>query len=655
MGANPAFSSNKVVQINPGESYPEKFMGLPNPDWDLIDLGLTPEAFSVVSYLGRWKKVLRDKDNNLRWGASQQVCTIAKACFGSAYPNSPDGVLRRKANDAIGELVAHRIIEVQKRNPSDPFSSNNYFFLRKSEWEKPTHFQSSNVRKGRPAGITKPKVRSSEDRGISVRSSEDHDSICTSEDRSRTSQVQQRSSEDHKDIYEFKFKTLDSLNSDLITPDSCKSGNAEDLFFEEGELNQQFKPGGDRSTEKPEKHGLDQTKGSNETSSSAAEKLPKKEKSKRMQSRDERKAKYLAPGTGSYSAPAKPKWHPEEFDAWHPKYCALKQAVRGTPRRDRTEAAIAWATLPEMFVPKDFPSEDDLLQALRMGWAEFERRSWEAIAKGERCVPVPDAEVFLLGTTTRDPYWWIVAEGDLPLPQAEIFDRLWHGWSEGCQRMQQERQVFATPGSRKEAENAWRYLVQINGEEAISQRVDPSDLCQFYFERKLKAKDPAVAKLSTFLEPDKIEFLLECIRTGSVKEATSWQEWFNLARSLKVVEGSIAENGVNYVFVQAEDDPTSVRQVLRTDIMAEYPLERLREMQGSTVPAPPTKLPVQPTELKLQGEKKPLAVDTETNIEVEIQFYQGLYDQGDMESIENWWLYQIGAVAVKNDQLTYIT
>jgi hypothetical protein len=120
----------------------ERPEGMPWIHSTLDDAQLTPEGFRVFCHLARKARCDRDA----RWYAWPSLDDIAEVCFRRSYPNSPVGVLRRKAYDAISELEQRQLLAVQRFKGK----GNKYYLLPLEYWQPVLEMpENRNIRKGR--------------------------------------------------------------------------------------------------------------------------------------------------------------------------------------------------------------------------------------------------------------------------------------------------------------------------------------------------------------------------------------------------------------------------------------------------------------------------------------------------------------------------
>ena len=95
---------------------------------ELDDLGLTLWAFRVYCHLAR-------RENRQSRDAWPSYSSIARACLQSSYPNAKPETLRRRAIDAVQELVDRGLVrKATTRNPDGSSGHNHYTLTDPKEW-----------------------------------------------------------------------------------------------------------------------------------------------------------------------------------------------------------------------------------------------------------------------------------------------------------------------------------------------------------------------------------------------------------------------------------------------------------------------------------------------------------------------------------------
>ena len=95
---------------------------------ELDDLGLTLWAFRVYCHLAR-------RENRQSRDAWPSYSSIARACLQSSYPNAKPETLRRRAIDAVQELVDRGLVrKATTRNPDGSPGHNHYTLTDPKEW-----------------------------------------------------------------------------------------------------------------------------------------------------------------------------------------------------------------------------------------------------------------------------------------------------------------------------------------------------------------------------------------------------------------------------------------------------------------------------------------------------------------------------------------
>jgi hypothetical protein len=508
-------------------------------------LGIGTVAFRIFYDLRELAKPMVDRQGQERLGIKIGLAAIAKRCILPDRPNASAAVLRRAVFHGIAEIEACGLIHIEKSTTASK-EANCYFFSERTEWcKRPENFASSNIRQGRPKGITKKKTRSSDDllqnSSLPPRSPEDLVQINDLEARSSDDLVVQngrnphssveslqkiseaRSSDDH-----FKYVYVDQdveVTKDLDLNQSIEERNTllrrlsaidastgsipvelpsnVELHFNP-ELISPVQP----NTVEPQSRSAQTLSGGTNST--------KVKKTKRQIDKE----KYLLPDTGVNKVAALPNVSPEGvaiFEAWFPQWKERYRSVRNR-YADQTMAAIHFARMVQIQLEEgEFDSEAELYQAFWERCLVWNKQTDDKILRGDRCIEMPDVDGFLLGRHGGEPYWKpCIPESEPPIPHAERFTAVWQqAYAEYLSLQQGGCDV--SPGSHDEAKRVWAMLY------VDEPPCDIEALIKFYFQHKRerlgRSGNIAISKFSNLIRPESLKYVRDVMHQKQPSES----------------------------------------------------------------------------------------------------------------------------------------